>query len=53
MRSCRRGNYFRQFELNEDVDDKHIGALMRNGVLELTLPKGERAQARRIEVRTG
>jgi HSP20 family protein len=47
------GNYFRQFELNEDVDDKHIGALMRNGVLELTLPKGERAQARRIEVRTG
>ena len=47
------GNYFMQFELNEDVDDKHIGALMRNGVLELTLPKGERAQARRIEVRTG
>ena len=47
------GNYFRQFELNEDVDDKHIEALMRNGVLELTLPKGERAQARRIEVRTG
>src|SRR5712692_9418703 len=29
------GNYFRQFELNED-----IRALMKNGVLELTLPKG-------------
>ena len=46
------GNYFRQFELNEDVDDKHIG-FMRNGVLKLRFP---RASARRLagfEVRTG
>jgi HSP20 family molecular chaperone IbpA len=47
------GNYFRQFELNEDIDGKHSGALMMNGVLELTLPKGEPTWARRIEVRAG
>jgi HSP20 family protein len=44
------GNYFRQFELNEDVDHQRINATMRNGVLELTLPKSERARPRRIEV---
>jgi len=47
------GNYFRQFELHEDVDDKNIGASMKNGVLELTLPKGEPVQARRIEIKAG
>ncbi|HUA32551.1 MAG TPA: Hsp20/alpha crystallin family protein [Candidatus Binataceae bacterium] len=44
------GNYFRQFELTEDIDDQRIEASMTNGVLELTLPKSERARPRRIEV---
>jgi HSP20 family molecular chaperone IbpA len=44
------GNYFRQFELNEDIDAQRINASMRDGVLELTLPKSERARPQRIEV---
>ena len=44
------GNYFRQFELNEDIDAQRINASMRDGVLELTLSKSERARPRRIEV---
>ncbi len=44
------GNYFRQFELNEDIDAQRINATMRDGVLELTLPKSERVRPRRIEV---
>jgi HSP20 family protein len=46
------GNYFRQFALNEDVDESRIYARMRNGVLEVELPKREHAKPRRIEVRT-
>jgi HSP20 family protein len=44
------GNYFRQFALNEDIDESRIQARMRNGVLEVELPKRERAKPRKIEV---
>jgi HSP20 family protein len=47
------GNYYREFVLNEDIDESKIRATMRNGVLELTLPKKEHAKPRRIEVQTG
>jgi HSP20 family molecular chaperone IbpA len=44
------GNYIRQFTLNEKIDESRIKARMRNGVLEVELPKHERAKPRRIEV---
>ena len=46
------GNYYRQFALNEEIDESRIEARMRNGVLEVELPKREKAKPRKIEVRT-
>lgn len=46
------GNYYRQFALNEDIDESQIQARMRNGVLEVELPKRESAKPRKIEVQT-
>jgi len=43
--------FFRQFQLPEEVDSTRIEAQLRNGVLMVTLPRLERAQPRRIEVR--
>ena len=43
-------NYFRQFALNEDIDESRIQARMHNGVVEVELPKREHAKPRKIEV---
>jgi HSP20 family protein len=42
------GNYYRQFTL----DDARIRARMRNGVLEVELPKREQAKPRKIQVQS-
>lgn len=44
------GNYQRRFALSRDIDADKITAKVTNGVLELQLPKSERAKPRRITV---
>jgi HSP20 family protein len=44
------GNYLRRFTIESDIDSSRIQARMKNGVLEIELPKAEAAKPRRIEV---
>ena len=46
------GNYLRRFTVSSEVDTDRIAARMSNGVLELEMPKSERAKPRRISVST-
>jgi HSP20 family protein len=43
-------NFFRQFELSDEVDQEKITARINNGVLILELPKAEKAKPRQINV---
>ena len=43
-------NFYRQFELPEEVDSERIAAELKHGVLTLRLPKKEKAKPRRIAV---
>jgi HSP20 family protein len=46
------GNYVRRFSISSDIDLDAIKARMANGVLELELPKAEKARPRKISVTT-
>ena len=41
----------RSFTLPEDADEEKVSASFKNGVLEIDLPKTEKAQPKRIEVK--
>ena len=52
LREFIHGNYYRQFQLPDEVDSEKIVAELKNGVLTLQLPKSEAAKPRRIEIST-
>jgi len=47
------GNYLRRFTISSDIDVDRIRARVTNGVLELELPKSERAKPRSIAINVG
>jgi HSP20 family molecular chaperone IbpA len=44
------GVYERSFGLSRDLDDSAVKARLKDGVLEIELPKAKEAQPRRIQV---
>ena len=44
------GGYHREFRISDDIDATEVSAKMRNGVLELRLPKSAKSRPRRISV---
>jgi HSP20 family molecular chaperone IbpA len=46
-------NYYRQFQLSDEVDQSKISAESENGVLTITLPKAEKSKPKQIKVKVG
>lgn len=44
------GSFYRRFSMPESADAAKINAKSKNGVLEITIPKHEKEQPRKIEV---
>jgi HSP20 family molecular chaperone IbpA len=45
------GNYERSFIISEEIDRDGIVATVKDGVLDLTLPKSKKALARKIPIK--
>jgi HSP20 family protein len=52
LRERRVGDYYREFTLDKTVDTDSINAVMKDGVLEITLGLAKEAQPRRIQIKT-
>jgi len=46
-------NYYRQFQLSDEVDQGKISAESKNGVLTITLPKAEKSKPKQVKVKVG
>jgi len=46
-------NYYRQFQLSDEMDQSKISAESKNGVLTITLPKAEKSKPKQIKVKVG
>ena len=44
-------NYYRQFQLSDEVDQGKISAESKNGVLTITLPKAEKSKPKKVKVK--
>lgn len=45
-----RGSFYRRFTLPDTVDAERVGAKGRNGVIEISIPKAQKVQPRKIAV---
>lgn len=50
-REITRGNFHREFQLNNQIDGEKIEATFKNGMLEIDLPKSEKASPKSINIK--